>query len=86
MIKKTALLIDHELLAQTKEILGTTTATETLAEAMREVIRVRGRARHFERLRQRAADLTDPDVMGTQWNQGGRRLGTFGDGCGDVPR
>jgi Arc/MetJ family transcription regulator len=86
MIKKTALLLDHELLAQTKELLGTTTATETLAEAMREVIRVRGRARHFERLQQRAADLTDADVMGDSWRKGGRRLGAFGDACGDPPR
>lgn len=86
VIKKTALMLDHELLAQTKALLGTTTATETLAEAMREVIRVRGRARHFERLQQRAADLTDAEVMGDVWRNGGRRLGAFGDGCGDAPR
>ena len=52
-IKKTALLLDHELVAQVKELLGTTTTTETIAEAMREVIRVQGRARHFERMRRR---------------------------------
>jgi Arc/MetJ family transcription regulator len=84
-IKKTALLLDQELLAQVKELLDTSTTTETIAEALREVIRVRGRARHFERLRQRAADLTDPEVMGEAWRAGGRRLGTFGDGCGDAP-
>ena len=52
-IRKTALLIDDELVRQVKELLGTATTTETIAEAMREVIRVQGRARHFERMRRR---------------------------------
>lgn len=52
-IKKTALLVDHELVDQVKALLGTTTTSETIAEAMREVIRVQGRARHFERMRRR---------------------------------
>jgi len=52
-IKKTALLVDHELVDQVRALLGTTTTSETIAEAMREVIRVQGRARHFERLRRR---------------------------------
>ena len=52
-IRKTALLLDDELVAQVKALLGTTTTTETIAEAMREVIRVEGRARHFERMRRR---------------------------------
>jgi len=52
-IRKTALLLDDELVAQVKDLLGTTTTTETIAEAMREVIRVEGRARHFERMRRR---------------------------------
>jgi Arc/MetJ family transcription regulator len=85
-IKKTALLLDEELVAQVKELLGTGTTTETLAEALREVIRVRGRARHFERLQQRAADLTDPDVMGELWGKGERHLGRHGAGSGDPPR
>jgi Arc/MetJ family transcription regulator len=51
--KKTALLIDQELVEQVKVLLGTTTTSETIAEAMREVIRVQGRARHFERMRRR---------------------------------
>lgn len=59
-IRKTALLLDDDLVAQVRELLGTTTTTETLAEAMREVIRVRGRARHLERLHRRAGlDLDD---------------------------
>ena len=85
-IKKTALMIDQELVAQVKALLDTTTTTETIAEAMREVIRVRGRARHFERLRQRAPDLLDPEINGEGWAKGDRRLGTWGDGCGDPPR
>jgi len=52
-IKKTALLLDQALVAQVKELLGTTTTTDTITEAMREVIRVQGRARHFERMRRR---------------------------------
>ncbi len=54
-IKKTALLLDQDLIAQVKEVLGTSTTTETIDEALREVIRVQGRARHFERLRRREA-------------------------------
>jgi Arc/MetJ family transcription regulator len=52
-VRKTALLIDDTLVAQVREILGTSTTTETIAEALREVIRVRGRARLLERLRRR---------------------------------
>lgn len=52
-VKKTALLVDQDLVAQVRELLGTTTTSETIAEALREVIRVRGRARHFERMRRR---------------------------------
>ena len=52
-VKKTALLLDQELVAQVKALLGTTTTSETIAEALREVIRVQGRARHFERRRRR---------------------------------
>ena len=52
-VRKTALLLDDDLVEQVKALLGTTTTTETIAEAMREVIRVQGRARHFERMRRR---------------------------------
>lgn len=69
-IKKTALLIDDELVRQVKEILGTATTTETITEAMREVIRVRGRARGLERLRRREGlDLDDPEIMKGAWRQ-----------------
>ena len=52
-IKKTALLIDVELVDQVRGLLGTKSTTDTIHEAMREVIQVRGRARHFERLSRR---------------------------------
>ena len=85
-VKKTALLLDQALVAQVRELLGTKTTTDTISEALREVIRVRGRARHFERLRQRAPDLLDPEVMGEGWAEGERRLRPYGDGSGDPPR
>jgi Arc/MetJ family transcription regulator len=59
-VKKTALLVDDDLVEQVKALLGTTTTSETIAEAMREVIRVQGRARHFERLRRREIDADNP--------------------------
>ncbi|MET0729361.1 MAG: type II toxin-antitoxin system VapB family antitoxin [Acidimicrobiales bacterium] len=64
MIKKTALLLDQELVAQVRALLGTTTTTETITEAMREVIRVQGRARHFERMRRREMERDDRDPPG----------------------
>ena len=71
-IKKTALMLDQELVKQVQEILGTSTTTETLDEALREVIRVRGRARGLERLRRREGmDLDDPEVMKGAWRYKG---------------
>lgn len=71
-IRKTALLLDDDLVAQAKAILGTATTTETLSEALREVIRMQGRARHFERLRRREGmDLDDPEVMRGAWRDFG---------------
>jgi Arc/MetJ family transcription regulator len=61
-IKKTALLLDQELVAQVRELLQTRTTTETVTEAMREVIRVQGRARHFERMRRREIDRDAADA------------------------
>ncbi len=75
VIKKTALMVDQELVRQVQEILGTSTTSETLAEAMREVIRVRGRARHLERLHRRELDLHDPDVMRGAWRENWRDVG-----------
>ena len=59
-VRKTALLLDDELVAQVRDILGTASTTETITEALREVIRVRGRARLVERLRRRQGlDVAD---------------------------
>jgi Arc/MetJ family transcription regulator len=70
--RKTALMVDDELVAQAKEILGTSTTTETLMEALREVIRMHGRARHFERLRRREGlDFDDPEVTEGAWREWG---------------
>ena len=48
-VKKTALFVDHELVDQVKALLGTTTTSETIAEAMREVLRVQGRGNQCKR-------------------------------------
>lgn len=63
-VKKTALLIDHELVAQVRALLGTATTSETIAEAMREVIRVQGRVRQFERMRRRELERSARDAPG----------------------
>jgi Arc/MetJ family transcription regulator len=63
-IKKTALLVDQDLVRQAQAILGTTTTSETIAEAMREVIRVQGRARHFERMQRREVQRRGRDAPG----------------------
>ena len=77
--RKTALMVDDELVAQAKAILGTATTTETLAEALREVIRMHGRARHFDRLRRRQGlDFDDPEVTTGAWREWGAG--------GDAPR
>ncbi len=66
--RKTALMIDDELVAQARRILGTKSTTDTIAEAMREIIRIEGRARGLERLRRREGlDLADPEVMRGAW-------------------
>lgn len=69
-VKKTALLVDQELVAQVRQLLGTSSTSETIAEAMREVIRVRGRARHVERLRRREG--LEPLDQGAAWPEGAR--------------
>jgi Arc/MetJ family transcription regulator len=80
VVKKTALLLDTELVDQVRQLLGTATTTETLNEAMREIIRVRGRARGLERLRRREGlDFDDPAGA---W----RHQRDEGDDDGPVPR
>jgi Arc/MetJ family transcription regulator len=65
---KTALRIDEELLGQAREVLGTSSATETIQAALAEVVARRGRERLFERLRtQEGIDLADDTVMSQAW-------------------
>ena len=67
MRRKTALLVDDELVEQARRILGTRTTTDTIDLALREVVRQEGRARLLERLRRRQGlDLDDevPDPAG----------------------
>jgi Arc/MetJ family transcription regulator len=65
---KTALRLDEELLDQAREVLGTSSATETIHAALAEVVARRGRERLFERLRtQDGVDLADDSVMSGAW-------------------
>lgn len=65
---KTALRLDEDLLAQARQVLGTTTTTETIHAALAEVVARRGRERLFERLRtQDGIDLSDEAVMARVW-------------------
>src|SRR3546814_10781769 len=70
--KKTALMIDPDLVQGAREILGTSTTTETVREALLEVMRMQARVRSLERLRQRGAELLDPEVMGEAGSKGAR--------------
>ena len=81
--KKTALLLDPNLIAQAKEVLGTKTTTETITEALHEVLRVQARLRHLEWLRERAPDLLEIERI----EKGARRavLEHFGDADADAP-
>jgi hypothetical protein len=80
--KKTALLLDPELVEQAKAVLGTKTTTETVTEALLEVLRVQARLRHFERLRQMAPDLLEIERIEKESQQAIREW--FGDD-GDPP-
>jgi Arc/MetJ family transcription regulator len=65
---KTALRLDEELLDQAREVLGTSSATETIHAALAEVVARKGRERLFERLRtQEGIDLADDTVMSQAW-------------------
>jgi Arc/MetJ family transcription regulator len=67
-VHKTALRLDDDLLARARDVLGTTTATETIHAALAEVVARRGRQRLFERIRnQEGVDLADEAVMAQAW-------------------
>ena len=81
-IKKTALMLDQELVKQVQEILGTSHHhRDPHGGAPRGDPRPRPGPRHFERLRRREGmDLDDPEVMKGAW----RYLDEHG--SGDLPR
>jgi Arc/MetJ family transcription regulator len=65
---KTALRLDEDLLDEAREILGTSSATETIHAALAEVVSRSGRERLFERLRaQDGIDLADDAIMSRAW-------------------
>jgi len=65
---KTALRLDEELLAEARAVLGTKSATETIHQALAEVVARHGRARLFQRLRTLdGLDLADETVMRQAW-------------------
>lgn len=66
--RKTSIEIDQELLAEVREVLGTTTLRETVEQAFLEVLRERARRDEVQALStMRGMDLDDPDVMARAW-------------------
>lgn len=66
--RKTSFEIDTAKVDAAKELLGTTTLTDTVDAALAEVIKVRQRRALVELLfRPGALELDDPDVMSGAW-------------------
>jgi hypothetical protein len=66
--RKTSFEIDPAKVDAAKELLGTTTLTDTVDAALAEVIKVRQRRTLVELLfRPGALELDDPDVMSGAW-------------------
>jgi len=67
-VSKRSVDIDGDLLKKAKELLGTSTTTETVNRALEEVVRIKLQLRHFDRLaRHEGLDLHDPEVMAGAW-------------------
>jgi len=70
MVSKTLIDIDDDLLAQSQEILGTTTKKDTVNAALREIVRLKavkdliemGRAGVYD-------DLLDPEIAERAWRR-----------------
>ena len=69
-VKRTSMNLDRELVREAAEVLGTVGTTETVHEALREVVRIRLRARlmasdfpvpPFEELRRMRDDVPDDE-------------------------
>ena len=59
--------IDRDLLRQAKELLGTSSTTETLNRALDEVVRVELRRRLDSLACLQGLDLDNPEVMAGAW-------------------
>lgn len=69
---RTSIEIDEELLAAVQRILATRTLKDTVAEALREVVRAEARRQEVEALAEmRGMDLHDPEVMSWAWSPRG---------------
>jgi Arc/MetJ family transcription regulator len=67
MKRKTALLLDDDLVAEAREILGTTTTTETLNAALCEITNRAKRQRLIDRLA--TLDPEDRAAILTAWDK-----------------
>ena len=66
--RKTSFAIDPAKVDAAKEVLGTTTLTDTVDAALAEVVRLRQRKTLVELLfRPGALELDDPEVMSGAW-------------------
>ena len=65
MVKKTALLLDEVKVAQAREILGTSTSTETIDAALTEIINQEKRRRLVEYFSNR--DPADNELILRSW-------------------
>lgn len=66
--RKTSFEIDTEKIDAAREVLGTSTLTDTVDAALAEVIKLRQRKTLVELLfRPDALELDDPDVMSGAW-------------------
>jgi Arc/MetJ family transcription regulator len=68
-VHKTALMVDDELVAAARAVLGTKGLRDTVDGALRAVVDADRRRRHVERLRAGPGDLGDPAVMARAWRK-----------------
>ena len=67
-MRKTSVVIDDELVARVRVLLGTSSIRETIDEALREVERRDARRREIRALIEMdGLDLCDPAVMSRAW-------------------
>ena len=69
-MRKTSVVIDHELVARVRVLLGTSSIRETIHQALREVERREARHREVRALIDMdGLDLSDRAVMSKAWRQ-----------------